>query len=133
MAGELSERQRQLKERFIQARGYWSEGIWEPILRTDPDFFEAYLDFSAHPWRSGVLPPKVKQLIYLAIEASTTTLYETALRQHVSNALKFGATEEEIMEVFELVSVLGIHTCTVGVPVLMEELARFGDDRSKGE
>ncbi len=26
------------------------------------------------------------------------------------------------MEVFELVSVLGIHTCTFGIPVLMEEL-----------
>jgi hypothetical protein len=26
------------------------------------------------------------------------------------------------MEVLELVSVLGIHACTLGVPVLMEEL-----------
>jgi hypothetical protein len=28
------------------------------------------------------------------------------------------------MEVLELTSVLGIHTCTEGVPVLMEELAK---------
>jgi hypothetical protein len=27
------------------------------------------------------------------------------------------------MEVIELVSVLGIHACTVGVPILLEELA----------
>ena len=26
------------------------------------------------------------------------------------------------MEVYELTSVLGIHTCTLGVPVLLEEL-----------
>ena len=38
--------------------------------------------------------------------------------------LKF--TKEEIMEVFELVSVLGIHTCTVGVPILVEELRNAG-------
>ena len=26
------------------------------------------------------------------------------------------------MEVYELTSVLGVHTCTLGVPVLLEEL-----------
>jgi hypothetical protein len=31
---------------------------------------------------------------------------------------------EEIMEVFELTSVLGIHTCTVGVPPLIEDPAK---------
>ena len=29
------------------------------------------------------------------------------------------------MEVFELVSVLGIHTCTMGVPILVEEVKKF--------
>jgi hypothetical protein len=28
------------------------------------------------------------------------------------------------MEVYELTSVLGIHTCTLGVPILLEELER---------
>lgn len=126
MSEELSERQKQLKENFIKERGYWSEGIWGEVLRLDPDFFEAYLNFSAVPWRKGVLPPKIKELIYTAIDASTTHLYEPGLRQHISNALKYGATKEEIMEVFELVSVLGIHTCTMGVPILVEELKKAG-------
>ena len=128
MGEELSERQKQLKEQFIKERGYWSEGIWEPVLKLDPDFFEAYLNFSAVPWRNGTLPPKIKELIYVAIDASTTHLYEPGLRLHISNALKYGATKEEIMEVFEMVSVLGIHTCTMGVPVLMEELKKAGDN-----
>ena len=34
-----------------------------------------------------------------------------------------GATQAEIMEVLELTSVLGIHTCILGVPVLLEEIA----------
>ena len=127
MSEELNERQKQLKEKFIAARGYWSEGIWEPVLKLDPDFFEAYLNFSAVPWKKGILPPKIKELIYVAIDASTTHLYEPGLRQHISNALKYGATKEEIMEVFELVSVLGIHTCTMGVPILMEELKNAGE------
>jgi alkylhydroperoxidase/carboxymuconolactone decarboxylase family protein YurZ len=128
MSGELTERQKQLKERFIKDRGYWSENIWEPVLKIDPDFFESYLNFSSVPWKRGVLSPKVKEFIYIAIDASTTHLYEPGLRQHIANALKYGATKEEIMEVFELVSVLGIHTCTMGVPVLMEELRKAAKD-----
>ena len=128
MSEELSERQKQLKEQFIAERGYWSEGLWGAVLGLDPDFFEAYLNFSAVPWKKGVLPPKIKELIYMAIDASTTHLYEPGLRQHISNALKYGATKEEIMEVFELVSVLGIHTCTMGVPILVEELRKVEEE-----
>ncbi|GAB3002256.1 carboxymuconolactone decarboxylase family protein [Amycolatopsis acidiphila] len=119
---ELTEEQRQLRERFVGERGYWNQ-FWEGLLSLDQEFFEAYLNFSAVPWRKGVLEPKIRELIYTAIDASTTHLYEPGLRQHIRNALGYGATKEEIMEVLELTSVLGIHTCTLGVPVLMEELA----------
>ncbi|MDP6367191.1 MAG: carboxymuconolactone decarboxylase family protein [Nitrospinota bacterium] len=122
MSDKLNERQKQLKAKFIEERGYWRDELWEPILKIDPDFFEAYLNFSAAPWKNGVLPPKIKELIYIAIDSSTTHLYEPGLGQHIKNALKYGATKEEIMEVFELTSVLGIHTITMGVPVLMKEL-----------
>lgn len=126
MSNELSEKQKRLKEQFIKERGYWRDELWEPILRIDPDFFEAYLNFSAAPWKNGVLPPKIKELIYIAIDASTTHLYEPGLSLHIENALKYGATKEEIMEVFELTSVLGIHTITMGVPILMKELKKAG-------
>lgn len=116
-----SERNRALRDRFIAQRGYWNP-FWEGLLTADPDFFEAYLAFSSVPWTNGVLEPKVKELIYTAIDASTTHLYEPGLRQHIRNALGYGATKAEIMEVLELTSVLGIHTCTLGVPVLLEEL-----------
>jgi alkylhydroperoxidase/carboxymuconolactone decarboxylase family protein YurZ len=131
MSEELTERQKALKERFIRERGYWSEGLWGEVLKLDPDFFEAYLNFSAVPWKKGVLPPKIKELIYIAIDAATTHLYEPGLRQHIQNALKYGATKEEIMEVFELVSVLGIHTCTMGVPILVEEVKKFEQKKTE--
>lgn len=121
---QLNERQKQLKDKFIEERGYWSEELWGEVLKLNTDFFEAYLNFSAVPWKTGTLPPKIKELIYIAIDASTTHLYEPGLRQHISNALRYGATKEEIMEVFALVSVLGIHTCTMGVPVLIDELKK---------
>jgi alkylhydroperoxidase/carboxymuconolactone decarboxylase family protein YurZ len=133
MAEELNEKQKKLKQKFTEERGYWDEKLWGKVLRLDADFFEAYLNFSAIPWRKGVLSPKVKEFIYIAIDASVTHLYEPGLRQHIRNAMKYGATKEEIMEVLELTSVLGIHTCTLGVPVLLEEMEKAGkgkEDRS---
>lgn len=125
MANELGERKRKLKEEFAKARGYWSE-LWDTVLDVSPDFFEAYMHFSSVPWKTGVLPPKIKELIYIAIDASTTHLYEPGLRVHIRNALRYGATKEEIMEVYQLTSVLGIHTCTMGVPALFDELKNAG-------
>jgi alkylhydroperoxidase/carboxymuconolactone decarboxylase family protein YurZ len=74
------------------------------------------------PWTHGVLEPKVKEMIYIAFDVAATHLYEPGLRAHIRNALGLGATKEEIMEVIELVSVIGIHACAVGVPILVEEL-----------
>lgn len=118
-----AERQRQLRERFVDERGYWNP-FWDSLLDLDPDFFEGYLAFSGAPWRSGPLDPKVKELIYIAVDSSTTHLYEPGLRQHIRNALAHGATKDEIMEVLELTSAIGIHTCLLGVPILVDELAK---------
>lgn len=119
---ELTEQQKALRDTFIAERGYWNP-FWDGTLSLDQDFFDAYLRFSSVPWKSGPLEPKFKELIYVAIDAATTHLYEPGLRQHIRNAIKYGATREEVMEVLELVSVLGIHACTLGVPVLLEEFA----------
>jgi alkylhydroperoxidase/carboxymuconolactone decarboxylase family protein YurZ len=118
---DLSDRQRALQADFTEKRGYWHT-FWDDVLALDPEFFEAYTQFSSVPWTSGVLEPKVKELIYTAFDVAATHLYEPGLRQHIRNALHYGATREEIMEVIELVSVIGIHSCAVGVPILLEEL-----------
>lgn len=117
---ELTEQQKALRDTFIAERGYWNP-FWDGLLSLDQEFFDAYLRFSSVPWKSGPLEPKIKELIYVAIDAATTHLYEPGLRQHIRNAISYGATREEVMEVLELVSVLGIHACTLGVPVLLEE------------
>jgi alkylhydroperoxidase/carboxymuconolactone decarboxylase family protein YurZ len=127
----LDARQEQLKADFTAARGYWHP-FWDDLLQLDPDFFEAYTEFSSVPWRHGVLEPKVKELIYTAFDASATHLYVPGLHQHIANALSYGATVAEIMEVLEIASVIGIHTCTMGVPIVIEELERAETARAKG-
>src|SRR5512146_625721 len=123
---ELDERREALKSDFTEKRGYWHQ-FWHEILVLDPDFFESYIHFSSVPWTSGTLEPKIKELIYTAFDVSATHLYEPGLRLHIKNAIGYGATREEILEVIELTSVIGIHSCTLGVPILVEELAAAGN------
>jgi len=122
---DLSKRQQAIKDTFIGNRGYWSE-IWDQVLHLSPDYFEAYTELSSVPWTHGVLEPKVKEFMYIAADASTTHLYNAGTRIHIQNALRLGATVDEVFEVLQLTSVLGIHSCIVGVPILLEELAAAG-------
>ncbi len=60
-------RKAKIKQDFIDARGYWSRG-WDPLLDIAPDYFEAYAKLSSVPWKTGTLSPKVKELLYIAID-----------------------------------------------------------------
>ena len=126
----MTERQKQLRDQFIEARGYWSP-MWEGLLELDEDFFEAYTNFSSVPWRQGPLEPKVKEFVYIAVDAAATHLYVPGIRQHIKQALAYGAAAEEIMEVLELTATLGIHACNIGVPILVEELEAAGRPLSR--
>ena len=121
----LTARQEEIKQEFLRVRGTWSD-TWEGVLRLDPDFLLAYLEFSAVPWRSGVLDPKVKELIYIAVDANATHMFLPGVRQHVRAALRLGVTPDEIMEVLELSATLGIHAMNIGVPILVEVLTEKG-------
>jgi alkylhydroperoxidase/carboxymuconolactone decarboxylase family protein YurZ len=116
---ELDARQQQLKADFEANRGYWSP-IWDGVLKLAPDFFEAYLEYSSVPWRRGVLEPKVKELIYCAFDCSATHLWLPGLELHIRNALGYGATPLEIMEVIQIASALGAHAFEFAMPALRE-------------
>ena len=45
------------------------------------------------------------------------------MRRHIRKALELGATKQEITAVLQCVSVLGIHTMSLGAPILLEEVA----------
>ncbi|MFY1671558.1 carboxymuconolactone decarboxylase family protein [Plantactinospora sp. WMMB334] len=121
----LTPRQEEIKQEFIRVRGAWSD-TWEGVLRLDPEFLQAYLDFSAVPWRRNHLDDKVKEFVYIAIDANATHMYLPGVRQHIRAALKLGATPQEIMEVLELSATLGIHAMNIGVPILVEVLQEKG-------
>jgi alkylhydroperoxidase/carboxymuconolactone decarboxylase family protein YurZ len=119
-APPLDEQRKRLKEQFTQTRGYW-HSFWDGLLELDPELFEAYTEFSSVPWRTGVLEPHVKELVYCAFDAAATHLYVPGLKVHMQNALRLGATPEQVMEVLEVVSVIGIHAAMEAAPLLLEE------------
>ena len=65
---DLSPKQQALKDEFIKNRGYWSD-FWQDVLELDANFFSAYTDFSSVPAKNGHLDPKVREFIYIAIDA----------------------------------------------------------------
>jgi len=102
------------------ARGDWNP-LWDQLRELDPEFMEAYLAFRSVPQRNGPLPQKFKEMVLVAINAATTHLYAPGVRRHIRNALKAGATVDELMEVIQLTTVMGIHSCNMAVPILLEE------------
>jgi alkylhydroperoxidase/carboxymuconolactone decarboxylase family protein YurZ len=72
---------------------------------------------------SGGLDAKTRELIAIAVDASCTHLYAPGVRRHVRRALEVGATPGEVLSVLQMVSVLGIHSVALGVPMLAEAIA----------
>jgi len=98
--------------------------LWEQMRQLDPQFVEAYLRFRDVPHKSGPLPQKMKELILVAINAATTHMYAPGVRRHMAAALKAGATREELLETIELVTIMGIHSANLAIPILLEEVEK---------
>jgi len=106
----------------LDALGEWNPN-WDPIYELDPLWTEKFMAMGVTPIQSGVLDPKTIEFIAIAVDASCTHMYGPGVRRHIRKALELGATKEEIAAVLQCVSVLGIHTMSLGAPILLEELA----------
>ncbi len=74
----------------------------------------------------------MKEFVYCAIDCATTHLYVPGLKLHIRNAIRYGATAEEVMEVFELASLMGVHTMMAGADVLVEEMGKAAGTEASG-
>lgn len=114
---ELTARQQEIKDEFQRRRGYWAPD-WELILGLDPEFLAAYTDLSAYAVEHGGLDLRTRELIYVATCASVTHQHPVGIRVHGRNALRAGATPQELLAVMELVSTLGVATVHLAVQEL---------------
>jgi alkylhydroperoxidase/carboxymuconolactone decarboxylase family protein YurZ len=101
--------------------GQWNTA-WDPFFELDPVFTDQFMAMGGGIYQSRVMNPKEVELLSIALDASFTHMYAPGTRRHITNALKAGATMEEIMEVLKLCVVQGVQTFNLGLPILEEEL-----------
>lgn len=107
----------------MRAVGQWNEA-WDPFFELDPVWTDEFMAVGMGLYGSGVMTPKLIELLSIALDASFTHMYAPGVRRHIKAALKLGATMEEIMEVLKLCVVQGVQSCNLGVPILAEEIAK---------
>jgi len=107
----------------MKAIGQWN-AAWDPFLALDPAWTDEFMATGAQIYGSGLLSAKDVELLSIAFDASYTHMYAPGTRRHIRNALRAGATMEEVMEVLKLCVVQGVQACNLGVPILAEELRR---------
>ena len=91
----------------MKAAGQWNSA-WDGFFEVDPAWTEAIIAASLPVYASGVLSPKLAELLSIAVDASA--------------ALKLGVTIEEIMEVLKICVAQGMQASNLGIPILAEEL-----------
>ena len=90
------------------------------VAELDPAIAEAFIELDAATAKRGALEPKYRALVKLALCASPTHLSPEFTRMYMVEALKEGATKEQIREVLEMISVLGIHGFIPGTFVVQD-------------
>ncbi|MES2483402.1 MAG: carboxymuconolactone decarboxylase family protein [Pseudomonadota bacterium] len=105
----------------MRAGGQWNKN-WDPMARLDADWTEKFFAMVSAPLNSGVIDPKTFELLAIAVDASVTHMYGPGVRRHIRRALALGVTPEEITAVLQLTATLGLHTMSLGAPILVEEM-----------
>jgi len=108
----------------MKGAGQWNTG-WDEFFDVDPAWTEAIIAASLPVYTSGILTPKLAELLSIAVDASITHMYAPGTRRHIQSALKLGVTMEEIMEVLKICVSQGLQAANLGIPILAEELERI--------
>jgi alkylhydroperoxidase/carboxymuconolactone decarboxylase family protein YurZ len=105
--------------------GPWDKAL-DPLRDWDASWLAISATMTSNPWVGGILPRKFIELVGVALNAACTNLNPEGTRRHIRAALAAGATREEILMVLKMASVLAIHSCSLGAPILLEESKAAG-------
>ena len=108
-----------------QATGPWDSAL-DQLRKWEPRWAEACVKMTTNPWTSEVLSRKFIELISVGLNAACTNLNPDGTRRHIRAALDAGATRDEILFVLKCASVMSIHSCSLGAPILLEEAKAAG-------
>lgn len=103
----------------------WGSSL-DKLEEWDPEGAQPLLRVGASPWNSDVLPRQEVELIALALHCACTNLNEPGTRRHIRGALDAGATRDEVLWVLKGGAAMALHSCSLGVPILVEEMKAAG-------
>ena len=103
-----------------QANGPWDSALAQ-LQAWDLAWADACAKMSTNPWTTGTLSRKLIELIGVALNAACSNLNPDGTRRHIRAALDAGASRDEILTVLKMASLLSIHSCSLGAPILLEE------------
>jgi alkylhydroperoxidase/carboxymuconolactone decarboxylase family protein YurZ len=92
----------------------------EAAIALDAQFYQCWLDFAAAPLQGAVLPAKEAHLIALAAYAQCTQLNREGVERQVRAALAAGASSQEVLDVFRLITSMSIHAMVFALPIINE-------------
>jgi alkylhydroperoxidase/carboxymuconolactone decarboxylase family protein YurZ len=113
-----------------QQAGPWDAAAAK-LAEWDPAWIAACLKMTTNPWAQRVLSRRFIELVGVAVNAACTNLNPDGTRRHIRAALTAGATQDEILTVLKMASVMSIHSCSLGAPILLEEAKAAGVPPSK--
>lgn len=76
--------------------------------------------------RSGPLSKRMVELIYVALDASAAHMFTRGLELHLEMAIKSGATQHDLCDVFRVVTEQGASAALASEGILAEELSAAG-------
>jgi alkylhydroperoxidase/carboxymuconolactone decarboxylase family protein YurZ len=109
----------------LEQTGPW-DAAFAKLREWDPAWAATCAAMTTNPWSDGVLPRKFIELVAVGLNAACTNLNPDGTRRHIRAALKAGASREEILFVLKCASVMSIHSCSLGAPILLEEAKAAG-------
>jgi alkylhydroperoxidase/carboxymuconolactone decarboxylase family protein YurZ len=92
----------------------------EAAIALDAQFYQCWLNFAAAPLQGGVLPAREAHLIALAAYAQCTQLSREGVERQVRAALAAGASSQEVLDVFRLITSMSIHAMVFALPIINE-------------
>jgi alkylhydroperoxidase/carboxymuconolactone decarboxylase family protein YurZ len=107
-----------------------SDGPWDSALDTlrtwEPSWSAICATMTDNPRDNRILPRKFIELVGVALNAACTNLNPDGTRRHIRAALAAGAARDEILMILKMASVMAIHSCSLGAPILLEEAKAAG-------
>lgn len=99
---------------------------WDKLQRLSPGTLERIARNIDAARSSDVLEPKVRELIYIGVDALVTHLYPSGISVHIENALKQGASVEEVIEALQIACAISTSSYVRASKALDDALAEAG-------